>query len=84
MLNPFRLVKVNMDSDSDQDFEATLQDRDGWLGVRDLLLNWLPYAISREWRSTLRIHRSPQLRRILRRFLDEGPKVFFSYQLLLT
>ena len=52
----------------DQEFEAIIQDRDGWSGMRDLLTSWLTYATSREWRSTLRIHRSPHLRRILQEF----------------
>lgn len=52
----------------EQEFDAIIQDRDGWSGMRDLLTSWLTYATSREWRSTLRIHRSPHLRRILEEF----------------
>ena len=70
----------------DEDFDATFQDRDGWVGIRDLLINWLSFATSREWRSTLRIHRSPQLRRILLDFMD-GPRVtliIFLFKLIRT
>ena len=48
---------------------ASSQDHDGWQGVKNLLLEWLFYAASREARSMLRIHRSPQLRRTLTAFL---------------
>ena len=49
---------------------ASSQDQDGWQGINTLLLEWLYYATSREARSMLRIHRSPQLRRTLNEFLN--------------
>ena len=53
-----------------QDFaDAFSQENDGWPGLRALLLEWLLYATTREARSTLRLNRSPQLRRILDNFL---------------
>ena len=63
----------------EQDREAIIQERDGWPGFRDLLLAWLLYATSREWRSAMRIHRSPQLRRVLQQFMT-GATVSFSMQ----
>lgn len=70
---------MNDGIDLDQEFEALIQERDGWPGIRDLLINWLPFVISTEGRTTLRLHRSTQLRRILTRFLDEAPKVFLFF-----
>ena len=54
----------------ERDFlDAIVQEADGWPGMRMLLSEWMLYATNREARSMLRIHRSPQLRRILRDFL---------------
>ena len=55
----------------ERDFlDAIVQEADGWPGMRMLLSEWMLYATNREARSMLRIHRSPQLRRILREFLQ--------------
>ena len=64
----------------ERDFlDAIVQEADGWPGMRMLLSEWMLYATNREARSMLRIHRSPQLRRILRDFLqsDTVIKKFF-------
>ena len=58
----------------ERDFlDAVVQDTDGWPGMRLLLSEWLLYASNREARSMLRIHRSPQLRRVLQQFLTQDP-----------
>ena len=63
-----------MFSDMDQEFQdAFHQEHDGWQGMQALLFNWLLYATSREHRTMLRIHRSPQLRRILMNFMTQPP-----------
>ena len=62
----------------EEEIEAILQRRDGWTGMRDLLSNWLIYATSRESRSMLRIHRSPQLRNSLQDFLSQQRVRFFQ------
>ena len=56
----------------ERDFlDAIVQDADGWPGLRELLSEWLLYATNREARSMLRIHRSPQLRRVLQAFMNQ-------------
>ena len=61
----------------ERDFlDAVVQDADGWPGMRLLLSEWLLYASNREARSMLRIHRSPQLRRILQEFMDQDTVCF--------
>ena len=44
---------------------AIVQQREGLLGLRDLLLEWVPYAMERETNTMFRLHPSRQLRQIL-------------------
>ena len=59
--------------------EAFRQDRSGWPGIRIILMEWLLYAANREARTELRIHRSPQLRRILTNFMLNEEVLFQSF-----
>ena len=67
----FSIILWNNFRKMERDFlDAIVQEADGWPGMRMLLSEWMLYATNREARSMLRIHRSPQLRRILREFLQ--------------
>ena len=72
----------------DQDFrDAFFQEEVGWPGLRALMMEWLLYATTREARSMLRIHRSPQLRRILTAFLTNemvSKNYFYKLKTILT
>ena len=64
----------------DQEWHNAInQERDGWPGIRDLLLQWLLYATSREARSMRRIHRSPHLRNVLAAIMDSDEVSLMFY-----